>query len=141
MIVDTEILMEMLRTERDHRMERWMNGQPVLPSTTSVTLSEMLAGAGLVESRFRRMTLQQLITRISEEDFAYRVLPFDTQAARIYGEMMERFRPGPEVHVADLQIAAIVYSRHERLATRNVETFKKLGIEVDNPFAQQPLTA
>lgn len=141
MIVDTDILVEMLRTEQDPRIERWMSGLPVMPSTTAVTLSEILAGAGLVESRYRRTTLQQLVRKITEEDFAYRVIPFDTEAARTYGDMIERFRPGPEVHLADLQMAAIVHSRNERLATREAETFKNLGIEVDNPFAQKPLTA
>lgn len=141
MIVDTDILVEMLRTAPDHRIERWMNAQPIAPSTTAVTLSEILAGAGLLESYCRRTTLQQLIRRITEEDFAYQILPFDTEAARAYGEMVERIRPGPGFHVADLQVAAIVHSRNGRLATRQTETFKNPGVDVDNPFARTQLTA
>jgi predicted nucleic acid-binding protein len=70
------------------------------------------------------------------EDFAGRVLAFDSDAARVFAKMgVARRRLGRPISHADAQIAALVQVRGAKLATRNVEDFKDCGIEVVDPWS------
>jgi predicted nucleic acid-binding protein len=88
----------------------------------------------------RRMTLQAAVEQMLEEDLADRVLPFDTEAAEVFGAIAASRRAlGRPISDADAQIAAIVRSRGASLATRNIGDFEYCGIKVLNPWAL-PLT-
>lgn len=134
MIVDTDILVEMMRSQLDYRIERWMNEQPIQPSTTAIALAEILAGAELIEEKIRRATVQRIIRRIREEDFAYRVLPFDEDAADVFGYLMMAYGQQSDLHVIDMQVAAIALQKRDTLATRRCEVFERLGVDVCNPL-------
>ncbi len=137
MIVDTDILIEMMRTELDYRIERWMNEQPIQPSTTAIAVAEILAGAELIEGTVRRTTVQQVIRRIREEDFAYRTIPFDEDAADVFGHLMMAYGQQGDLHVIDMQVAAIALRKRETLATRRTEVFERLGVDVCNPLGDR----
>jgi toxin FitB len=75
------------------------------------------------------------VAAIFEEDFAERILPFDSAAARAFAPIAARrrrlVRPISEF---DTQIAAIANSRGATLATRNVEDFADCGIRAISPW-------
>ena len=76
------------------------------------------------------------IERMLEEDFARRILPFDSVAARAYALVAAARRTaGRPINHSDCQIAAIARSRGIPIATRDVDGFDKSGIEVINPWA------
>jgi predicted nucleic acid-binding protein len=63
------------------------------------------------------------------------VLPFDAQAAQIYGEIMAARRgAGRPMSILDGQIAAMARAHRLSVATRNVRDFELCGLEVVNPF-------
>ena len=69
------------------------------------------------------------------EDFARRVLPFDSLAARAYAKIAAaRRRAGRPVSQADCQIAAIAASRGGQVVTRNVRDFAGLEVALVNPW-------
>ncbi len=70
-----------------------------------------------------------------EENFAGRILPFDTDATVHYaGLAAESEAKGKVVDMADGQIAAIAALHDARVATRNVRHFDYLGVPVVNPW-------
>ena len=65
--------------------------------------------------------------------FEDRVLPFDSDAARAYGNIAAARRSaGRPVAHADCQIAA---ARSMAVATRNVRDFEDTGVEIVDPWA------
>ena len=75
------------------------------------------------------------IEGILREDFAGRVLPFDSAVARVYAEFASgRRRGGRPIGEADCQIAAIARSGGMAVATRNVGDFEDIEIMVVDPW-------
>jgi predicted nucleic acid-binding protein len=70
------------------------------------------------------------------EDFADRVLPFDTVAAVVYAEIFAvRRRTGRPMATVDLMIASIARSHDASVVTRNVADFEDCGVAIVNPWA------
>ena len=68
-------------------------------------------------------------------DFADRILPFDSDSARAYAvNAASRRVGGRPIAEADCQIAAITRSRGMALATRNLRDFEDTGIDVLDPW-------
>ena len=73
-----------------------------------------------------------------EEDFAGRILPFDSEAAHAYADIAAaRKASGQPISQFDAQIAGIVRSRGARLATRNVRDFVDCGIALADPWTDK----
>ena len=71
-----------------------------------------------------------------EEDFAGRVLPFDTAAVPAYVDIVSRRRAaGRPISQFDAQIAAIALQAGVRLATRNTADFEACGVGLVDPWA------
>ncbi|MCY3856173.1 MAG: hypothetical protein OXF78_07755 [Rhodospirillales bacterium] len=69
-------------------------------------------------------------------DFAGRVLPFDSAAARAYAAIAASRRSvGRPILEADCQIATIARARDAAVATRNGTDFQHCGIAVIDPWA------
>ena len=69
------------------------------------------------------------------QDLAGRVLPFDREAADVYGSIAtERRKAGRPISQFDAQIASITISRGAALATRNVADFEGVGLVIINPW-------
>lgn len=69
------------------------------------------------------------------EDFAGRVLPFESAAAVAFAAIFaDRRSAGRPISFPDCQIAAIARSHGAAIATRNVADFEGCGVEVIDPW-------
>ena len=79
-----------------------------------------------------RLILRAAVEAIPRGDFADRVLPFDSDAAREYADIAAARRPaGRVVPPADCRIAVI--ARNMPVATRNVRDFEDIEVPVVDP--------
>jgi toxin FitB len=134
-LLDTNVLSELLRAQPDAAVMAWVVAQPANSLFVSaVTQAEMLLGARLLPAGKRRQQLEQALDAMFSEDFASRVLPFDSNAAADYAEVVAvRRRAGTPISQFDAQIAAIALSHRLGVATRNVADFEGCGLAVINP--------
>jgi len=103
--------------------------------TTVITEAEIFYGIERLPAGRRRDTLRAAMEAIFSEDFAGRVLPFASRAARIYGRLLaERRIAGRPMSQSDGQIAAIAAEYKATLVTRNTRDFANSDIELLNPW-------
>jgi predicted nucleic acid-binding protein len=103
--------------------------------TTSVTQAEILHGVRSLPLGRRRKAIETAADAMFREDFAERILPFDSEAAYAYVELVtDRRRFGRPITQFDAQIAAIVRVAGATLATRNVKDFERCGMPIVNPW-------
>jgi tRNA(fMet)-specific endonuclease VapC len=101
--------------------------------TSSITLGELYYGARRL--RDRAQTLLPRIEALATARAA--ILPFDTGAARQYGDLRaEREYRGTPIGDADLRIAAIALTRGLVVVTANTRHFARVpGLSVENWLA------
>jgi toxin FitB len=135
-ILDTNVLSEAMRPTPAREVLRWIADQPTSGLfTTSITQAEIMYGIELLPKGKRRVTLQSAVQALFEEDFAGRILPFDSDAARLFPAIAaSRRTSGRPIAQWDAQIAAIALSRGATLATRNTGDFEHCGITLINPW-------
>jgi len=136
-VLDTNVLSELMRRRPTARVVRWVDEQDASGlAITAVTVAELLYGVARLADGARKTKLAAAVEALVREDFAGRVLPFDTAAAEHYADLAaDRERQGRPVSVSDGQIAAICRCHGTRLATRNVHDFDATGITVLDPWA------
>jgi predicted nucleic acid-binding protein len=136
-IVDTNVVAELMKTSPAPAVVSWMNDQPTAELfLTAVTLGEIFYGLRAMPAGARRVRLEQAFEHVVRAAFEERILAFDEEAARHYGEVMGRRREiGRPMSVLDGQIAAIARANGCAVATRNTRDFVDCGIEIVNPFA------
>jgi predicted nucleic acid-binding protein len=136
-ILDTNVVSALMRTEPEARVVAWLDGQPGDSVwVTSITVFEARFGIPLLARGRRRRTLESAFGRLLEEDLESRVLNFDSAAAAAAGELAaSRQRAGRPMDVRDTFIAGIALSRKASLATRNVRHFQGAGIALANPWS------
>ncbi|MCY3830205.1 MAG: type II toxin-antitoxin system VapC family toxin [Rhodospirillaceae bacterium] len=136
-LLDTNVVSELLRPSPDPTVEAWVGDRPATDLYFSaIGEAELRYGVAIMPPGRRRAALASAIEAILREDFAERILPFDSDAARAYAEIAsERRHSGRPVGDADCQIAAIARSRGMAVITRNVRDFEDIDIEVVDPWA------
>lgn len=136
LLLDTNVLSELLRASPDAGVIAWFAAQHAdALFVSAVTQAEMLFGAALLPGGRRRAQLEQQLQAMFDEDFARRVLPFDSDAARVYaGVVSGRRQAGRPISQFDAQIAAIALAQRASLITRNVDDFEGCGLTLVNPF-------
>jgi toxin FitB len=139
-VLDTNVISEALRPRPSARVLEWIGAEPAASLfTTTITEAELLYGVALMPEGRRRRLLAAAIDRLIEEQFAGKILSFDSAAARAFAELAAaRRRTGHPIGEADGRIAAIARSRGAVLATRNVGDFADCGIAIVDPFAREP---
>ena len=120
----------------------WFSGQDSAElHLTAVSEAELRAGAAILPEGRRRDRLSAGIDAVIGEDFAGRVLPFDSAAARACAAIaVSRRSPGRPILEADCRIAAIARARNAAVATRNARDFVHCDIVVIDPWTVDPAT-
>lgn len=136
-ILDTNVLSETLRSAPDPRVIEWFRAQRrAALFTTTITRAEILYGLGLLADGARKEALSAAIQAIFDEDFAGRLLSFDSDAADLYATIaVSRKNAGRQISQFDAMIAAVARSAGATLATRNVKDFVDCGIAVVDPWS------
>lgn len=118
------------------RVLEWLANESALSVfTTTIAMGEILYGIELLPKGRRRVALASAVEAMFEEDFAGRILPFDSDAARVFPKIAAARRgSGRPITLFDAQIAAIARSRGATIATRNTGDFEECGVTVLNPW-------
>jgi toxin FitB len=135
-LLDTNVLSALMRTEPDVVVVDWLDTQPSESIwTTSVTLFEIRTALELLPSSRRRRHLEDAFERVLSEDLDDRVVSFDSTAANAAGSLVaRRQRAGRSVEIRDAQIAGIALARKATVATGNVRHFRDLGVRLVDPW-------
>ena len=135
-VLDTNVISELLTPKPDASVAAWLAAQaPPSIFTTTITEAEILYGVRLLPEGRRRRELESAVWPIFSTDLAGRILPFDSDAARAYGDLAAARRAaGRPISQFDAQIAAITRSRGCVLATRNTADFEGAGIALFDPW-------
>jgi predicted nucleic acid-binding protein len=135
-VLDTNVVSEAIRVEPSAEVASWLALEP--PSTlftTAITQAELLYGIECLPKGRHRSALHAAVVGMLTQVFANRILPFDSEAAEIFGQIAASRRAmGRPISDADAQIAAIARSRGAALATRNTRDFERCGIKLLNPW-------
>ena len=135
-IVDTNVVLELLRPIPDPRVERWLAAQDGYHIyLTAISEAELRYGVAIMEHGKRRNALAEVIDRILKEDMAGRILPFDSAAAGEYANIAATRRAtGLPIAQADCQIAAIARAHGAAVVTRNIADFEGCGVNLIDPW-------
>jgi predicted nucleic acid-binding protein len=136
LMLDTNMLSEMMRSEPERKVADWIVRQPSGELfTAAVCQAEILSGVAIMPSGRRRTELEGAARAMFADDFDGRILPFDTEAAAAYAEMFAaRRKAGRPSGTVDLMLAAIARVCGGSVVTRNVADFEGLGVVVVNPW-------
>jgi len=135
-IIDTNVLAELMKPKPDPHVVAWIAKQLAVELfTTSITEAEVFYGIELLSKGKRREALLGVAEAMFAEDFAGRILGFESDAARAFSRIAAHRRAlGRPISHADAQIAAIAQVRSAKLATRNLGDFQHCGLDVINPW-------
>jgi hypothetical protein len=136
-VLDTNVISELMRASPHKGVAEWVaRHRRSTLFTTALSKAEILFGVALLAAGKRREKLRAAASAIFDEDFAGRVISFDTDAASVFAEIAsKRRRAGQPIAQIDAQIAAICRLRGASLATRNVNDFQGCDIEIVDPWA------
>ncbi len=135
-LLDTNVVSEFLRPSPEPVVEAWVADRLATDLYFSaIGEAELRYGVAILPAGKRQTALASAIESILQEDFTDRILPFDSAAAREYGDIAAARRSaGRIVPPADCQIAAIARSRNMSVFTRNVRDFEDIEVEVVDPW-------
>ncbi len=135
-VLDTNVLSEVIKISPSTRVVQWWNSFPETELyLTSITQAEILVGIELLPRGKRRTAIEQAAEETFREDFAGRILPFDSEAAGEFARItVSRRKLGRPISQADAQIAAIARAFQATLATRNTGDFENCGVKLVNPW-------
>ena len=135
-LLDTNIVSELYTPKPRGSVVAWLNSQPneLLYLCTPV-LAELRFGMECLGPSRRKEWLGSAIDRLENELYQDRILTFDRAAAAAYGAIAATRRlAGAAMQQMDALIAAIARANGAALATRNMQHFAGLGIDLINPF-------
>jgi toxin FitB len=138
-LIDTPVLSALMEPEPNPQLLAWFAANPAASLYIStVTEAELLAAAARLPDGLRQRTIAQIDAMVSE-DFAGRVLPLDSGAARDLAAILARSaRMSRPIPMVAAQNAAIARANGAKLATLNPDAFTGTGIDIINPLDQDP---
>jgi hypothetical protein len=138
LLLDTNILSAVMAPRPAVEVAAWMARQPPdLLFTAALCQAEILSGIAVLPRGRRREGLELAARAMFRDDFAGRILPFDTNAAEAYAEIFAARRgAGRPASAADLMIAAIARVHSASVVTRNSAGFAGCGLDLIDPWAQ-----
>ena len=137
-LLDTNVVSETVKPRPAPRLLEWFDAQLAPDLYISVvTLGEVVHGARRLRDRRRRRSYETWIQRELLRDFEGRVLPFDAEAATIWGDLLAvGDRSGLSLPAIDAQIAAIARRHRMTVVTRNVRDFSLMDVPLLNPWSE-----
>ena len=136
-LLDTNLLSELMRSAPAPEVLAWF-ASPAAGAmyTSSITQAEILTGIALLPAGQRRHALAQAAQSMFAEDFAGRILYFESAAAEHYALIVAaRTALGHPISTEDAQIAAIALVAGLTLVTRNTKDFAQIaGLNQLNPW-------
>lgn len=135
-VLDTNVISELMRIRPEPTILAWVDGLDLdAVVITAMNEAEILHGLSRLPDGRRKQELQQGWDGLMAEMFTGRVLPFTSEAAHWYAELLRRReRMGRPMATADAVIAAIALAHGAALATRDVADFSDIGLELINPW-------
>ena len=135
-ILATNVVSEFMTSPPESSVLSWLNAQNTASLyLTTITIAEIGFGLRTMPQGKRRDMLTERFEQFVKTAFEHRILPFDEDAAKVYGEVMGyRTEIGRPISSLDGQIAAIARSQGFSIATRNIKDFEECQIDLINPF-------
>ena len=135
-ILDTDVLSALMRTQPDRTVMDWLDQQPNSSVwTTSITVMEIRYGLQIMPAGKRRETMTKELKAVLREEIGERYASFDAEAAELAAELMASRRArGRPVDFRDTVIAGIALATRATLATGNTAHFADLSVPVVNPW-------
>lgn len=137
-LIDTNVISETVKPRPEPRVLAWFESQ--IPSElflTAITFGELVRGTRKLENAGRRRGYERWIRHDLARQFEGRILPFDQDAAAIWGEILgEADRIGRPRPAVDAQIAAIARRHGLTLVTRNLRDFETIEVPILDPWAR-----
>jgi toxin FitB len=137
-LIDTNVISELRKKDKAHPgviaffLKAASQNESLYLSV--VTVGELRRGVELIQRRgdTPQAALLEGWLQATLEDFADRVLSFDTDAAQVWG----RLRVPDPAHELDKQIAATALVNDLTVVTRNTADFERTGVRLMNPFLE-----
>ena len=141
-ILDTEVLSAVMRTQSDPAVRGWLNKRPRNEIWTSgVSIMEVVSGIERLPAGRRRSQLLVALRQVIVQVLDGRIAALDLDAAFAAGELdARRRRAGLNIGVRDTQIAGIALARGASVATRNGRHFADAGVPIINPWDAEGVT-
>ena len=135
-LIDTNVISETLKSRPNARVIDWLGDQrPNDLFLASVSLGELVRGARRAKEKTKRERFERWIDSELAAQFDGRILPFDREAAVIWGEIMgDGDRLGRPKPMADAQIAAVARRHNLIVATRNARDFTGMNVAILDPW-------
>ena len=130
-LFDTDAISEVLRPRPSSQYARWVRKlERQVQYTSAVVIGELYAGA------YRSQAMERHLKNIEELVLPrVTVLPYDTHAARRYGQIRAQLESrGTRLADPDLQIAATALEHELELVTGNLRHFRRVEGLVVNPI-------
>ncbi len=134
-VLDTNVVSEAIKPEPHPLVCAWMDAHAgAALFLSSVTVAELMFGVSVLPDGRRKALLATRVDTLLDE-FAGRILPFDTPAAQHYAHLAIRARTaGQGFPTPDGHIAAIAGAHGFAVASRDASAFKAAGLTVLNPW-------
>lgn len=135
-LLDTNVVSEAIKPEPHASVRDWLDAQAAQTLfLSSVTIAELMFGVGALPRGKRKANLAAALEGVLEL-FEARILSFDTEAARRYGDLAVRARAaGKGFPTPDGYIAAIAAAHGFAVASRDASAFAAAGLTVIDPWA------
>lgn len=136
-LLDTNVISEAMKPAPDTAVRDWLDEQVAETLyLSSVTIAELTFGIGALHAGGRRDRLTAALEGVMAL-FGDRILPFDTEAARRYGDLAVRARAaGRGFPTPDGYVAAIAAAHGFAVASRDAAAFEAAGLVVIDPWAK-----
>lgn len=136
-LLDTNVASELAKPRPSGVVLAWLaDHEAASLYLSAITLGEIDVGARAHPDPTRRAKLLDWCDGLQTRFFKDRILPFDADAARAWGNIVKAAKDrGRALEWRDSQIAATAVRFGARLATRNTRHFAGLGLDLVDPFA------
>jgi hypothetical protein len=136
-LLDTNVISETNAARPNPQVVAWVSSRPPDALFLSATVvAELAAGVAGAPRGRRRDGLREWLRSLTDRTFRGRILPFATEAALVYGELIATAHAaGRPAALSDAQIAAVALEHGLTVATRNRRHFEPFGVAVVDPWA------